>query len=256
MIHGAEYAFSARGVLKWPRPEFGSPKGKFDQRIVVGVTTLTEEEIDRLLVHAHTQWVGSGYHLIERNCNHFTDHICFALTGLHAPVWINRTADNLNQMRFTEELKKLQRLHPPQGLTSGSPGEQPLGPAVSDAGFEAAIAAGWAQMMERDCAEARERLRGCVVCEDARWVSLGETGETKDKFMVAKVLLGQGEELELNQGSLGEFNERRWQHEWKLHLLAQLAEAKAALVQTELLVEALDDLELDSKQEPLRGSVG
>ena len=32
------------------------------------------------------------YHLLERNCNHFVEALCFELTGKMPPGWINRLA--------------------------------------------------------------------------------------------------------------------------------------------------------------------
>jgi len=37
-------------------------------------------------------WYGTSYDLINRNCNAFSAHLCFLLTGKHAPNWINRAA--------------------------------------------------------------------------------------------------------------------------------------------------------------------
>lgn len=41
---------------------------------------------------ASKEFTGPSYNLLTRNCNHFTSHLCQALTGQPAPVWINRAA--------------------------------------------------------------------------------------------------------------------------------------------------------------------
>lgn len=37
--------------------------------------------------------MGSLYHLLQTNCNHFCSDLCFALVGKRPPAWINRLAD-------------------------------------------------------------------------------------------------------------------------------------------------------------------
>lgn len=104
VVYGAEYAFSARGILKWPHPEFGSPQGQFSERIAIGDTLLSEEEVQTLLIAMNSKWMGEDYHLINRNCNHFTDTICHALTGHCIPTWLNRTSVNLSTKAFNDAL--------------------------------------------------------------------------------------------------------------------------------------------------------
>lgn len=35
---------------------------------------------------------GDTYHLISKNCNHFTDDVALRLTGKQIPGWVNRLA--------------------------------------------------------------------------------------------------------------------------------------------------------------------
>lgn len=44
--------------------------------------------MERLSVKFH----GDSYHLIAKNCNHFTDEVCQQLTGKPIPAWVNRLA--------------------------------------------------------------------------------------------------------------------------------------------------------------------
>jgi deubiquitinase DESI2 len=38
------------------------------------------------------EFLGTSYNLLTFNCNHFTSHLCYALTSCHAPKWLNRAA--------------------------------------------------------------------------------------------------------------------------------------------------------------------
>ncbi|KAL9271998.1 DeSI-like protein [Drosera capensis] len=35
---------------------------------------------------------GDSYHLINNNCNHFCQGVCYKLTGKKIPMWVNRLA--------------------------------------------------------------------------------------------------------------------------------------------------------------------
>jgi len=37
-------------------------------------------------------FLGPSYNLLTRNCNHFSSHLCAALTGQSAPAYLNRAA--------------------------------------------------------------------------------------------------------------------------------------------------------------------
>lgn len=39
-----------------------------------------------------SEYHGDTYHLISKNCNHFTDDISGRLTGKRLPGWVNRLA--------------------------------------------------------------------------------------------------------------------------------------------------------------------
>ncbi|KAH0559812.1 hypothetical protein GP486_003668 [Trichoglossum hirsutum] len=44
------------------------------------------------LLPASEEFLGTSYNLLTLNCNHFTSHLCRALTSRHAPAWLNRAA--------------------------------------------------------------------------------------------------------------------------------------------------------------------
>lgn len=38
------------------------------------------------------EWLATRYHLLAKNCNSFTNELCYRLTGRQAPAFINRAA--------------------------------------------------------------------------------------------------------------------------------------------------------------------
>lgn len=58
----------------------------------MGETSLSRQEVEALVVKLGQQYRGNKYHLLQRNCNHFTSDLCAALVGRAAPGWINRLA--------------------------------------------------------------------------------------------------------------------------------------------------------------------
>ena len=44
------------------------------------------------MVKASLVFLGPSYNLLTRNCNHFSSHLCAALTGQPAPAYLNRAA--------------------------------------------------------------------------------------------------------------------------------------------------------------------
>ncbi|KAI8340297.1 PPPDE putative peptidase domain-containing protein [Chlamydoabsidia padenii] len=96
-ICGKEYCFGGHeyknvtGVFA-VEPKVGPPGLLFKQSIRIGTTRLTKIEILEQIQSISKEYVGTSYHLLTRNCNHFTDDFCAQLTGKHAPSWINRAA--------------------------------------------------------------------------------------------------------------------------------------------------------------------
>ncbi|KAF5181151.1 Desi-like protein [Thalictrum thalictroides] len=49
-------------------------------------------DLEAACVYFSRRYHGDTYHLIAKNCNHFTDDVCTRLTGKHIPGWVNRLA--------------------------------------------------------------------------------------------------------------------------------------------------------------------
>jgi hypothetical protein len=58
----------------------------------MGVTGLTEKQLEELLVELSDEFTGPSYNLLTRNCNHFTEEFVLRLNNKAIPTWINRAA--------------------------------------------------------------------------------------------------------------------------------------------------------------------
>ncbi|KAH8148594.1 uncharacterized protein LAJ45_07305 [Morchella importuna] len=97
VINDREYAFGGhdrRGLtgVYWTKPRTVPPGGTFRTEILHGFTYASEDEINEIIREASNEFLGPSYNLLTRNCNHFTSHLCMALTGQPAPAYLNRAA--------------------------------------------------------------------------------------------------------------------------------------------------------------------
>ncbi|CAA7397324.1 unnamed protein product [Spirodela intermedia] len=94
-VHGFEYGFGAHdlplsGVFEVePR---NCPGFIYRCSIFLGYTKMIRSEFRAFMEHIVSDYHGDTYHLIFKNCNHFTDDICSRLTGKRIPGWVNRLA--------------------------------------------------------------------------------------------------------------------------------------------------------------------
>jgi hypothetical protein len=97
VISNREYAYGGHdrpgltGVY-WTRPRAEPPGGTFRCEILHGFTLASQEEIDAIIREVSEEFLGTGYNLLTRNCNHFTSYLCEKLTGKPAPAFLNRAA--------------------------------------------------------------------------------------------------------------------------------------------------------------------
>jgi hypothetical protein len=95
-VHGVEYAYGGHeydvsGIFA-TNPRDAPGPVLFRESVVVGETSLTPQQVQQAVQELGQEYKGNRYHLLQRNCNHFSDHLCVKLTGMHPPVWVNRLA--------------------------------------------------------------------------------------------------------------------------------------------------------------------
>ncbi|KAH8482271.1 hypothetical protein H0E87_029651 [Populus deltoides] len=94
-VHGKEYGFGAHdfpvsGVFEVePR---NCPGFIYRCSILLGRITMPPSEFQTFIESAASEYHGDTYHLISKNCNHFTDDISCRLIGKRIPGWVNRLA--------------------------------------------------------------------------------------------------------------------------------------------------------------------
>ncbi|XP_075476745.1 deSI-like protein At4g17486 isoform X2 [Primulina tabacum] len=94
-VHGVEYAF---GALDYPTSGIFEveprhcPGFRFRKSIYMGTTYLNPHQVREFLKCQSRNYYGDTYHLIVKNCNHFSEDICRQLTRNRIPKWVNRLA--------------------------------------------------------------------------------------------------------------------------------------------------------------------
>lgn len=94
-VHGLEYGFGAHdystsGVFEVePR---SCPGFIFRRSVAMGSTDMSRAEFQSFMEHLAGKYHGDTYHLIAKNCNHFTNEVCTRLAGKPIPGWVNRLA--------------------------------------------------------------------------------------------------------------------------------------------------------------------
>lgn len=94
-VHDTEYGFGAHeypssGVFEVePR---SCPGFIFRRSVLLGSTDMSNSEFRSFIERLSAKYHGDTYHLIAKNCNHFTDEVCQHLTGSPIPGWVNRMA--------------------------------------------------------------------------------------------------------------------------------------------------------------------
>ncbi|XP_073002531.1 deSI-like protein At4g17486 isoform X1 [Typha latifolia] len=94
-VHGMEYGFGAHeyptsGVFEVePRR---CPGYIFRRSMWLGTTGMSRSEFRIFIENLTGSYHGDTYHLIIKNCNHFTNDVCKRLTGKCIPGWVNRLA--------------------------------------------------------------------------------------------------------------------------------------------------------------------
>eukprot|EP00656_Telonema_subtile_P029784 TRINITY_DN32864_c0_g1_i1.p1 TRINITY_DN32864_c0_g1~~TRINITY_DN32864_c0_g1_i1.p1 ORF type:complete len:190 (+),score=33.50 TRINITY_DN32864_c0_g1_i1:136-705(+) len=93
-ILGTEHTFghsdSGTGVFEHePRAAGGA---QYRETIRMGATSLSMDQVRRVLDSLQAEFQGRSYHLLLRNCNHFSEALCLALLRRPLPAFVNRVA--------------------------------------------------------------------------------------------------------------------------------------------------------------------
>lgn len=118
-VYGVEYAygghpFAFSGVFE-NSPQDAEELGenfKFRQSILLGETDFTAGDVRHMVQLLGHEYRGDKYHLISKNCNHFTSALAKTLTGNDIPGWINRLATISGSIPFLERFLPQEWLTP------------------------------------------------------------------------------------------------------------------------------------------------
>ncbi|XP_002157519.1 deubiquitinase DESI2 isoform X2 [Hydra vulgaris] len=98
-VFGKEYAYAGHpfeftGIIDMePKDEFELGEGfTFKESIFIGTTDFTERDVNDIITMFGKSYLGNSYHLVKKNCNHFTNELTKYLCGKEIPGWINRLA--------------------------------------------------------------------------------------------------------------------------------------------------------------------
>lgn len=117
-VYGVEYAygghpFAFSGIFE-NTPQDAEELGenfKFRECILIGETDFTAADVRHMIQLLGHEYRGDKYHLISKNCNHFSAAFAKTLTGRDIPGWVNRLAS------FSGSIPFLERCLPQEWLT-------------------------------------------------------------------------------------------------------------------------------------------
>lgn len=109
VVYGTEYCYgghplSYSGIFAMVPQDTETLGPNYSHRatIEMGYTDFTEADVALILEDMGPQYRGDQYHLLHRNCNHFSNEFVQVLCGASLPKWINRLASVGAKLPFIE----------------------------------------------------------------------------------------------------------------------------------------------------------
>ena len=136
-VHGAEWAFggsteAVKGLcgIFCVTPRTALPASQFHRQVRLGETALPVIEVQRILIEMAPEWTADTYHLLSRNCNHFSEAFVARLRNdafAPFPPWVNRAARMADVFVPERVYQAMMRRvpQPPSGAGGGGPSFTP-----------------------------------------------------------------------------------------------------------------------------------
>ncbi|CAI2722573.1 unnamed protein product [Schistosoma spindalis] len=125
VVHGIEYSYGGHpltnsGVFSMlPRDSaYLGENYSYKVTLSMGYTDFTASDVPLLLESITTDYRGDQYHLLNKNCNHFSDTFVQLLCGRSLPKWINRLATIGSKLPFIERTLPVEWLKPHQQINN------------------------------------------------------------------------------------------------------------------------------------------